>query len=89
MLTQVKFCYKMAAPARLQLPVDGLPPWLKLAVIVRGVPFQKQTVDQSQHTGPANQSEHTALCERRCFIATGNKKKVTNRLARDCEICEK
>jgi len=25
MLTQVKFCYKMAAPARLQLPVDGLP----------------------------------------------------------------
>jgi len=27
MLTQVKFCYKMAAPSRLQLPVDGLPPW--------------------------------------------------------------
>jgi len=25
MLTQVKFCYEMAAPARLQLPVDGVP----------------------------------------------------------------
>jgi len=28
MLTQVKFYYKMAALGRLQLPVDGLPPWL-------------------------------------------------------------
>ena len=29
MLTQVKFCYKMAARGRLQLPVDFLAPWIK------------------------------------------------------------
>jgi len=41
MLTQVKFCYKMAAPARLQLPVDGLPPCLfpvLVKLIDSGVP---------------------------------------------------
>jgi len=30
-----------------------------------------EVVDQSQQTGPADQSEHIALIERRGFIETG------------------
>jgi len=32
-----------------------------------------QAVDQSHHTGPADQSEHSVLFKRRGFIETGTK----------------
>jgi len=35
MLMQVKFFYKMEAPVRLQLSVDGLPPWVVTATIIK------------------------------------------------------
>jgi len=51
-------------------------------------PFE--AFDQSQHTGPADQSEHIALFRTRGFIETGTKQRVTDRLRREllqqCQI---
>jgi len=65
---------------------------LKLAVIVRMSHFSNKLkmVDQSQHSSPADQSEHTALFRRRGFIETGTKHSVTDRLGREVlQLCEK
>jgi len=37
-----------------------------------------EVVHQSQHTGPADQSEHIALFRRSGFIETGTKQSVTD-----------
>jgi len=39
--------------------------------------------DQSQHTNPADQSEHSVLFRRRGFIETGTKQSVTDSLGRE------
>jgi len=57
---------------------------LKLAVKVRGGTFPNmfKAVDQSQHTCPADQSEHSVLFRMRGFIETGTKQNFTDRLGR-------
>jgi len=39
--------------------------------------------DQSQHTIPASQSEHSVLLRRRGFIETGTKQSIADRLGRE------
>jgi len=39
-----------------------------------------QTLDQSQHTAPADQSEYSVLFRRRGFIETGTKQSITDGL---------
>ena len=46
-------------------------------------PNTLEALDQSQHTDPADQSEHSVLFRRRGFIETGSKKSVTDRLGRE------
>jgi len=42
-----------------------------------------ELLDQSQHTAPADQSEHIVLYRRRGFIETGTKQSITDRLGRE------
>ncbi|XDV49752.1 hypothetical protein PO909_018940 [Leuciscus waleckii] len=53
--------------------------------MVRGGTFPNtlEALDQSQHTAPADQSEHSVLFRRRGFIETGSKQSVTDRLGRE------
>jgi len=46
-------------------------------------PNTLEVLDQSQHTDPADQSEHRVLYWRRGFIETGSKQSVTDRLGRE------
>ena len=60
MLTQVKFCYKMAARGRLQLPVDFLAPWkIPTAACFLSDSRPRSTVP------PADVSADPKLCDRK------------------------
>jgi len=52
--------------------------------MLKGVifPNKLEAFDQSQHTGPANQSEHIVLFKQLGFIEKGTKKSVTDRLGK-------
>jgi len=52
-------------------------------VRARHFPNTFETLDQSQHNDPANQSEYCVLFRRRGFIETGSKQSVTDRLGRE------
>jgi len=62
-------------------------------VLAGHFPNTLKAVDQSQHAGPADQSEYIEFFGRRGFIETGTKQNVSDRLTREelqqYQICEK